>query len=187
MKKTFLALPFLLGMVSCYGPEIVGATKSPTYTPVQHNAPADASAQNAGSVKTTASSTGTANGTATTSATNSGSSATTPLSGPEMTTAPGSAKPQTETMLMTVYEDWAIGGKSQIILTHQDGSQESRFIKWPIPSTVKNLANREDSLMGAINPFLKEGWTLISATNAGGQDVTGIETTRIFFRKAGFQ
>jgi hypothetical protein len=158
MKKTFLALPFLLGMVSCYGPEIVGATKSPTYTPVQHNATADASAQGA-SVKTTAASaqsTGpSAGGVAGSgpSATYSASSATGVAgSAPAMTTTPSSAKPPTETMLMTVYEDWAIGGKSQIILTHQDGTQESRFIKWPIPSTVKNLANREDSLMGAINP-----------------------------------
>jgi hypothetical protein len=176
MKKTFLALPFLLGMVSCYGPEIVGATKSPTYTPVQHNATADASAQGT-SVKTTAA-----------SAQSAGPSATGVAgSAPAMTTTPSSAKPPTETMLMTVYEDWAIGGKSQIILTHQDGTQESRFIKWPIPSTVKNLAIREDSLMGAINPFLQQGWTLISATNAGGQDATGVETTRIFFRKQGFQ
>ena len=92
-----------------------------------------------------------------------------------------------EILIMTIYEDWSIGSKPQIILTHQDGTQEIRFIKWPAPYSVKTLAIREDSLMIAMRPLLMEGWKVVSSTATGGGTTASTETTRIFFRKEGFQ
>lgn len=95
-------------------------------------------------------------------------------------------KPAAETLLMTIYEDWGIGSKAQIILTHQDGSQDSRTIRWPAPYNEKRLAIREDSLMIALQPFLQAGWKIVTTSTTGGGPTASTETTRIFFRKESF-
>ncbi len=165
MNKTFLTLPVLLGLASCTPPAQIGATKSPTYTAVQSSSPNGSTAQTHATAP-------------------SSKPAETPTAG--FTTLPG-AGAKGETLIMTIYEDWGIGSKPQIILTHQDGTQEIRFIKWPAPYSVKNLAIREDSLMTAIGPLLLEGWKVVSSTATGGGTTASTETTRIFFRKEGFQ
>lgn len=88
-------------------------------------------------------------------------------------------------MIITVYEDYGLAGKSKIIQTREDGSQDILDIKWKAPYTLDRYADHEDSLMLALKPFFDQGWELVSSNLCQSPTNTslGLFVTRYFFRK----
>jgi hypothetical protein len=88
-------------------------------------------------------------------------------------------------LMLTVYENYSIGGKSHIIQTREDGSQMIRDFKWKVPTTFDRYAAHEDSLILLLKPFFDEGWDLVSSSpiqSGVGYD-SGIMITRYFLRR----
>jgi hypothetical protein len=103
-------------------------------------------------------------------------------------TQPSAQQPQTQSppssgyLLITFYEDYVLGGKTMMIQTRADGTQQVREINWKSPYNFNRTVNHEDSLMQALKPFLDEGWvpTISNTTQSNGGSYV---ITRYIFKK----
>ncbi|HXD77186.1 MAG TPA: hypothetical protein VN616_05230 [Puia sp.] len=88
----------------------------------------------------------------------------------------------THHMTITIYEDFDLGGHSELIETHEDGTQTIRKIRWAAPRNLKNQVIHEDSVMLALTPYFNTGWE-VSASTETVQSGSSEYITRFFLRK----
>jgi hypothetical protein len=101
--------------------------------------------------------------------------------------APPQAQPQppksSQFMMITFFEDYGIGGRTRMIETQEDGSQQVRVIDWKSPYTFARTADHDDSLMMALKPFLDEGWSPVSSNATPGSNGYSVTITRYILIK----
>jgi len=88
-------------------------------------------------------------------------------------------------LIVTVYEDYGLGGNSRLVETREDGSQAIKEIKWNSPYNFKRAAAHEDSLMVQLKPFFDDGWNLVSTNTVPSGTPYSAVVTRYFLRKEG--
>jgi hypothetical protein len=68
-------------------------------------------------------------------------------------------------LIVSFYEDYDIGGKSQMVETREDGTHQVTELRWKFPFAFSRKVAHYDSVMVHLKSFFDQGWSLVSINN----------------------